>query len=90
MLRVSKSQHQVATMTEKTNSNLLQVTRVYYPGLVSHPEHYIAKQQMTGFGGVVSFEVRHDQDLFVLLSAGAFWFCLYEFLKSFLVLTHVD
>jgi cystathionine beta-lyase/cystathionine gamma-synthase len=34
-----------------------QIARVYYPGLPSHPEHHIAKTQMTGFGGVVSFEV---------------------------------
>ncbi|KDO72632.1 hypothetical protein CISIN_1g0091673mg, partial [Citrus sinensis] len=33
------------------------VKRVHYPGLKSHPEHHIATQQMTGFGGVVSFEV---------------------------------
>lgn len=38
------------------------VARVYYPGLQSHPEHHIAKQQMTGFGGVVSFEI--DGDLY--------------------------
>lgn len=31
--------------------------RVYYPGLPSHPEHELAMRQMTGFGGVVSFEV---------------------------------
>lgn len=37
--------------------SLGQVARVYYPGLPSHPEHHIAKKQMTGFGGVVSFEV---------------------------------
>uniref|UniRef100_A0A5B7BDH9 plant cystathionine gamma-synthase n=1 Tax=Davidia involucrata TaxID=16924 RepID=A0A5B7BDH9_DAVIN len=36
------------------------VKRVYYPGLPSHPEHHIAKRQMTGFGGVVSFEVDGD------------------------------
>lgn len=36
---------------------ILQVKHVYYPGLKSHPEHEIAKKQMTGFGGVVSFEV---------------------------------
>ncbi|CAK9186065.1 unnamed protein product [Ilex paraguariensis] len=36
------------------------VRRVYYPGLSSHPEHHIAKRQMTGFGGVVSFEVDGD------------------------------
>ncbi|KAL1538725.1 cAMP-dependent protein kinase regulatory subunit Cgs1 [Salvia divinorum] len=33
---------------------------VYYPGLASHPEHQLAKKQMTGFGGVVSFEVDGD------------------------------
>ncbi|CAL9093283.1 unnamed protein product [Musa acuminata var. zebrina] len=33
---------------------------VYYPGLPSHPEHHIAKRQMTGFGGVVSFEIAGD------------------------------
>lgn len=36
------------------------IARVYYPGLPSHPEHHIAKRQMTGFGGVVSFEVDGD------------------------------
>jgi cystathionine gamma-synthase len=36
------------------------VTHVYYPGLPSHPEHELAKRQMTGFGGVVSFEVDGD------------------------------
>jgi cystathionine gamma-synthase len=34
------------------------VERVYYPGLVSHPDHAIAASQMRGFGGVVSFVVR--------------------------------
>ena len=33
------------------------VSRVYYPGLSTHPGHAIAKQQMTGFGGMVSFEL---------------------------------
>jgi cystathionine beta-lyase/cystathionine gamma-synthase len=32
------------------------VTRVFYPGLVSHPDHAIATNQMTGFGGMVTFE----------------------------------
>ena len=30
--------------------------RVFYPGLVSHPQHALAKQQMSGFGGMVSVE----------------------------------
>ncbi len=34
------------------------VERVWYPGLPSHPDHEVAKKQMTGFGGVVSFELR--------------------------------
>lgn len=33
------------------------VRRVYYPGLASHPGHDIARRQMTGFGGMVSFEL---------------------------------
>ena len=34
------------------------VTRVYYPGLKSHPQHELAKSQHSGFGGIVSFEVK--------------------------------
>jgi cystathionine beta-lyase/cystathionine gamma-synthase len=33
------------------------VRRVYYPGLADHPGHQIARKQMTGFGGMVSFEL---------------------------------
>jgi len=36
------------------------VKRVYYPGLASHPHHDVAKRQMKGFGGVVTFEVKDD------------------------------
>jgi cystathionine gamma-synthase len=34
------------------------IERVYYPGLVSHPDHAVAAGQLSGFGGVVSFVVR--------------------------------
>ena len=34
------------------------VERVYYPGLTSHPQHELAKRQMRGFGGMISFEVK--------------------------------
>ncbi|GAB4544624.1 MAG: PLP-dependent aspartate aminotransferase family protein [Haliangiales bacterium] len=37
-----------------------QVERVYYPGLASHPDHEVAKQHMSGFGGVVSFVTKGD------------------------------
>lgn len=33
------------------------VTRIYYPGLPSHPQHELAKRQMCGFGGMISFDV---------------------------------
>ncbi|HEU0025592.1 MAG TPA: cystathionine gamma-synthase [Ktedonobacterales bacterium] len=44
------------------------VRRVYYPGLTSHPDHALAKRQMRGFGGMVSFAFegeREDVDTFV-------------------------
>ena len=34
------------------------VKKVFYPGLESHPGHEIARRQMKGFGGVVSFELK--------------------------------
>lgn len=34
-----------------------QVEAVYYPGLPSHPQHELAKRQMDGFGGMVSFQI---------------------------------
>ena len=33
------------------------VSRVHYPGLASHPGHTVARSQMSGFGGVLSFEL---------------------------------
>ena len=36
------------------------IRRTYYPGLVSHPDYEVAIEQMTGFGGVVSFELEAD------------------------------
>ena len=36
------------------------IERVHHASLESHPEHAIAKRQMRGFGGVVSFEIRGD------------------------------
>jgi len=39
-----------------------QVERVYYPGLASHPQHELARRQQSGFGGIVSFDVRGGRD----------------------------
>ncbi len=38
------------------------VAKVHYPGLESHAQHELAKQQQTGFGGVVSFELKGGKD----------------------------
>jgi cystathionine gamma-synthase len=55
---------------ERQNATAMEIARrleahpkiswVHYPGLESHPDHAIAKAQMTGFGGVISFEVDGD------------------------------
>ena len=38
------------------------VEKVYYPGLASHPQHALAARQQSGFGGVVSFEVKGGKE----------------------------
>ncbi|KAJ0098393.1 hypothetical protein Patl1_21879 [Pistacia atlantica] len=55
-LRVQQQNSTAMRMAEILEAHP-KVKQVYYPGLTSHPEHHIAKKQMTGFGGVVSFEV---------------------------------
>lgn len=39
------------------------VQAVHYPGLASHPQHDIAKRQMRGFGGMLSFSLGDDLDI---------------------------
>ena len=39
-------------------SNHPKIDKVYWPGFEDHPNHYIAKQQMNGFGGMVSFSLK--------------------------------
>ena len=38
------------------------IKSVHYPGLASHPDHAVAKKQMAGFGGMLSFEIDGDFD----------------------------
>jgi O-succinylhomoserine sulfhydrylase len=38
------------------------ITKVYYPGLSSHPQHVLAKQQQKTGGGIVSFEVKGGKE----------------------------
>ena len=39
-----------------------EIAKVYYPGLPSHPQHELAKRQMSGFGGMVSFVLAGPQE----------------------------
>ena len=62
----------LALRIERANSNALalakmlerhpKVQKVNYPGLESHPQHDLAKKQMTGFGGMLSFDVNGGVD----------------------------
>jgi len=50
------------------SSNL--VSKVYYPGLTSHPGHELARQQQESFGAMISFEIdATEQEISVFLSA---------------------
>jgi cystathionine beta-lyase/cystathionine gamma-synthase len=45
------------------------VTRVFYPGLASHSQHELAKRQMRGFGGIISFELGSLENARTLLNS---------------------
>jgi cystathionine beta-lyase/cystathionine gamma-synthase len=42
--------------------NHAKVSKVYWPGFEDHPNYAIAKKQMRGFGGMISFELKDDSD----------------------------
>ena len=54
----SASAHKVALWLQQQSA----VTRVFYPGLPSHPQHELAARQQSGFGGIVAFEVAGGRD----------------------------
>jgi len=50
------------------------VERVRYPGLESHPQHDLARSQMDGFGGMISFEVAGSgQDALEVVRSTSIW-----------------
>jgi cystathionine beta-lyase/cystathionine gamma-synthase len=67
---LERSLRTLAVRVEAHNQNGLEVARflerhagverVYYPGLPSHPDHETARRQMSGFGGMVTVNVRGD------------------------------
>lgn len=60
-IRVKAQNENAQRMAEYLNSSK-DVAKVYYPGLESHPDHELAKSQMKGFGGMMSFELNKEFD----------------------------
>jgi len=56
-LRVSRQNENALALAKRLERHP-KVLRVIYPGLESHPHHSLAKKQMSGFGGMVTVEVR--------------------------------
>lgn len=50
------------------------VARVWYPGLPDHPGHEVAARQMSGFGGMVSFEVASREEALRIVSRTKLFF----------------
>lgn len=55
-LRMKAHAHNAQAIAEFLESHP-QVSKVFYPGLKSHPQHALAKEQMTGFGGMITFYI---------------------------------
>ncbi|WP_335976325.1 aminotransferase class I/II-fold pyridoxal phosphate-dependent enzyme [Gaetbulibacter jejuensis] len=60
-LRV-KAQNRNAKKMAKFLDAHIDIKKVYYPGLKSHPQYELAKSQMKGFGGMLSFELADGLD----------------------------
>lgn len=58
-MRIEKQNANAGTIADFLDSHE-KIDCVHYPGLASHPDHEIAAGQMSGFGGMLSFEVKGD------------------------------
>jgi cystathionine gamma-lyase len=76
-LRMQRHEENAAAIAEALENQPL-VSRVYFPGLPSHPGHAIARKQMTGFGGMVSFELNGSLDDVVAFASSRRFFTLGE------------
>jgi cystathionine gamma-lyase len=76
-LRMERHEENAAAIATALEHHPL-VSRVYFPGLASHPGHDIARKQMTGFGGMVSFELSGSQEEVVAFASSRRFFTLGE------------
>ncbi len=56
-IRMEKHEENATAIVELLSNNS-KVESLYYPGLLNHPSHEIAKKQQGGFGGMLSFELK--------------------------------
>jgi len=54
------------------------ISKVNYPGLETHPQHELAKKQMSGFGGMISFEVKGGMEAGIKVATNTKLFSLAE------------
>ncbi|WP_374054355.1 bifunctional cystathionine gamma-lyase/homocysteine desulfhydrase [Rossellomorea sp. FM04394] len=66
-LRMEEHEENTKKIVEYLTSHQ-KVSKVYYPGLETHPNHDIAKKQASGFGGMVSFDVGSEENADRLLT----------------------
>lgn len=65
-IRVKAQNENAMKLAEYLSAHKL-VSNVYYPGLQNHPDHALAKKQMKGFGGMLSFELEDSIDASVFM-----------------------
>jgi len=68
LIRVKEQTNNAKILAKMLDENI-NISRVYYPGLESHPSHELAKSQMNDFGAMMSFDLNKNVDV-------------YDFLKS--------
>jgi cystathionine beta-lyase/cystathionine gamma-synthase len=76
-LRMQRHADNADAIASSLNGHPL-VERVYFPGLATHPGHEVARRQMTGFGGMVSFELAGTVDEVLTFVSNRRFFALAE------------
>src|SRR5271155_776415 len=76
-LRMQRHEQNAIAIANALNGHPL-VRRVYFPGLASHPGHDVARKQMSGFGGMVSFELNGTVEEVIAFASSRRYFALAE------------
>ncbi|XOV81370.1 MAG: cystathionine gamma-synthase family protein [Aestuariibacter sp.] len=66
-LRIERTCQNASALAEYLDSHP-KIARVFYPGMEKHPQHQLAKQHFSQFGGILSFDLRDDVDCFAFMN----------------------